>query len=77
MLVTGIAFSVENVNNIEREKTSSKTFSKADGTEETSEQNEHCIDIEQSTEPLNEFEQIDQFLYSTFPHLFPLGKGLR
>ena len=38
---------------------------------------ESYIHIEQNDEPLNEFNENDQLLYSAFPHLFPLGKGLR
>ncbi|EFX64429.1 hypothetical protein DAPPUDRAFT_118188 [Daphnia pulex] len=37
----------------------------------------NCINIEQSAEPINEFEENHHLLYSAFPHLFPLGKGLR
>jgi hypothetical protein len=77
LINAGIAKSVEDVINVERVKKSSETFPTADDTEETSEHNDHCIDIEQSTEPLNEFEQNDHLLYSAFLHLFPLGKGLR
>ena len=36
-----------------------------------------CIEIKQSDDPLNEFEQNDALFYCAFPHLFPLGKGLR
>ena len=35
------------------------------------------IEIEQSAEPMNEFEVNDHLFYSSFTHLFPLGKGLR
>ncbi|KAK4024672.1 hypothetical protein OUZ56_010094 [Daphnia magna] len=48
-----------------------------DSLQETAEQADTCINIEQSAEPLNEFEQNDYLLYSAFPRLFPLGKGLR
>ena len=33
--------------------------------------------MEQAKDPLNEFEENDNLLYSTFPQLFPLGSGLR
>jgi hypothetical protein len=38
---------------------------------------ESVIDITQHEEPFNEFLQNDILLYKAFPHLFPLGKGLR
>lgn len=35
------------------------------------------VEIIQSNEPCNEFVQNEVLMYKAFPHLFPLGKGLR
>ena len=40
-------------------------------------ENEDCVTFVQEDEPINEFEENDQLMYSAFPHLFPLGRGLR
>ena len=34
------------------------------------------VEFIQSEKPFNEFKENDTLIYTAFPHLFPLGKGL-
>ncbi len=70
--MTDIVASLSDTNNLQ-----SNNFQSQPVIQEEVHNAERVITIEQNQDPLNEFEENDRLLYSAFPHLFPLGKGLR